>query len=813
MILKELNLIGFGKFKNKTIKLEEGLNIIYGENEAGKSTIHSFIEGMFFGFLRPNVKSALYNEEHSKYDPWNKGRYAGIIRFEYENKDYRIERDFTKGNEDTKVFDEMTGKEISKSIEKGRTRISQPGVHFFGLNTRVFSNTVFIKQLQSVTDRELANDVREKLINVNTSLDDSISIDKAILDIDQYISNIGSEKAYTKPYASNLKEIEELENERKNIEINKKDYEEYLEERSNLETRINMAKKSLSILKTDLNKVEILEKKKVLKEAKDIIEEIENLKSKKEGLESFANISMKDYEKAIKLKGNIDNSSENIKNMGLELEDITRKIKTFDPDKGELENQKKLEILNEDYYLYEEYEKEEYEIKYNKDKSSKSFLQRDKKSNEDKEVRYKKLTFIFILISLIIDFVLYLNKVSTMILFIPMFIIGIIVIYSIIEEKKIHIEKDKIIDELEKKISQENLNNDRIEEIKKIYKDLLDKHKVKTKLELKNLIDNLQIEIYSKSVEERQYNELKRKKSTLEDKIEKNKESMNINKKILDEIFSNNKCKDLREFSLGLDNKKIYEESIEEIDHKGQLLEKVLGNYTIEELSIETNNKDLDMAYILETNKETIMDEIDNKKNEISKFISDLRTIEEKIRRLDEQVSRIVEIEEETHKKIEYKKILDDKLLALNLAKSTIKQLSEEIHTEFAPSINKKLSKIVEKITSGKYNKVRVSEDLDINLENPNTDEIINIEGLSGGTIDQLYFALRFGIIDEITEKILPLFLDDCFIQYDEKRLKNVLEYLTNNIIDRQVLLFTCHKREKKVLEELGIKFNSISLT
>lgn len=741
MILKELNLIGFGKFKNKTIKLEEGLNIIYGENEAGKSTIHSFIEGMFFGFLRPNVKSALYNEEHSKYDPWNKGRYAGIIRFEYENKDYRIERDFTKGNEDTKVFDEMTGKEISKSIEKGRTRISQPGIHFFGLNTRVFLNTVFIKQLQSVTDRGLANDVREKLINVNTSLDDSISIDKAILDIDQYIFNIGSEKAYTKPYASNLKEIEELENERKNIEINKKDYEEYLEERSNLETRINMAKKSLPILKTDLNKVEILEKKKVLKETEDIIEEIE------------------------------------------------------------------------DYYLYEEYEKEEYEIKYNKDKSSKSFLQRDKKLNEDKEVRYKKLTFIFILISLIIDFVLYLNKVSTMILFIPMFIIGIIVIYSIIEEKKIHIEKDKIIDELEKIISQENLNNDRIEEIKKIYKDLLDKHKVKTKLELKNLIDKLQIEIHSKSVKERQYNELKRKKSTLEDKIEKSKENMNTNKKTLDEMFSNNKCKDLREFSLGLDNKKIYEESIEEIDHKGQLLEKVLGNYTMEELSIETNDKDLDMGYILETNKETIMDEIDNKKNEISEFRLNLLTIEEKIRRLDEKVSRIVEIEEETHKKIEYKKILDDKLLALNLAKSTIKQLSEEIHTEFAPSINKKLSKIVEKITSGKYNKVRVSEDLDINLENPNTDEIINIEGLSGGTIDQLYFALRFGIIDEITGKNFPLFLDDCFIQYDEKRLKNVLEYLTNNIIDRQVLLFTCHKREKKVLEELGIKFNSISLT
>ncbi len=51
MILKELRLISFGKFQNKTICLEEGLNIIYGENESGKTTIHNFIDGMFYGFF------------------------------------------------------------------------------------------------------------------------------------------------------------------------------------------------------------------------------------------------------------------------------------------------------------------------------------------------------------------------------------------------------------------------------------------------------------------------------------------------------------------------------------------------------------------------------------------------------------------------------------------------------------------------------------------------------------------------------------------------------------------------------------------
>lgn len=57
MKIDELNLISFGKFKNTIFKLEDGLNIFYGENEAGKTTIHNFIEGMYYGFQKPNVSS------------------------------------------------------------------------------------------------------------------------------------------------------------------------------------------------------------------------------------------------------------------------------------------------------------------------------------------------------------------------------------------------------------------------------------------------------------------------------------------------------------------------------------------------------------------------------------------------------------------------------------------------------------------------------------------------------------------------------------------------------------------------------------
>ena len=52
MIIKQLNLDHFGKFHDREIHLEKGINIVYGANESGKSTVHSFIQCMLFGTER-----------------------------------------------------------------------------------------------------------------------------------------------------------------------------------------------------------------------------------------------------------------------------------------------------------------------------------------------------------------------------------------------------------------------------------------------------------------------------------------------------------------------------------------------------------------------------------------------------------------------------------------------------------------------------------------------------------------------------------------------------------------------------------------
>ena len=74
----DLYIKGFGKFHDTFVSFEDGLNLVYGKNEAGKSTIHTFIRGMLFGIERQRGRAAK-NDLYSKYEPWKgSGTYEGM---------------------------------------------------------------------------------------------------------------------------------------------------------------------------------------------------------------------------------------------------------------------------------------------------------------------------------------------------------------------------------------------------------------------------------------------------------------------------------------------------------------------------------------------------------------------------------------------------------------------------------------------------------------------------------------------------------------------------------------------------------------
>ena len=112
MEILNLKVNNFGKLSNKEIELKKGINIIYGENESGKSTLLKFIMGMFYGLSKNKNKKFI--SDYEKYMPWNGGEFSGKITYKLDNNQkYEVFREFKKKNPN--IFNENL-EDISKEF-------------------------------------------------------------------------------------------------------------------------------------------------------------------------------------------------------------------------------------------------------------------------------------------------------------------------------------------------------------------------------------------------------------------------------------------------------------------------------------------------------------------------------------------------------------------------------------------------------------------------------------------------------------------------------------------------------------------------
>lgn len=716
MLIKELNLIGFGKFNNKIIKLDKGINLIYGNNEDGKSTIHSFIEGMFYGFLKPYVKSTRYWDDHGKYEPWNSDRYAGIIVFEYKGIDYRIERTFTKNKEDTKVFIENTGEDITSKIDNGlNSKVLQPGIHFFGLSSVEYSNTASIKQLSSKTDVNLASEVSDKLINLNTSLDEEISIKNAINALNLSIKEIGTERALTSNYGKLSNELKTLLDEREEINSIKHEYEELLDESKSLGLRIDCLQRKLEKYKDTLSIIQYNEKKDRYDKAINIQKSLDDLQLKISKLEKYSTLSIEDYRIA--------------QNKLNEINILTSKIEDLNIQINELES------AVENYMFMTSIDQ--------------------KKRNKDK--KYKSIRNILVVVYIVLMYV-FVSKTLLNIIAVFQFLLLLIIYLSY----KIYYRDKEYIFVIEDRERQVKDNKDKV-----------------------NTLKNRLIEL-SANVKELS--------------------------KEYDSILKLNSSNNLEEFYLNLEKKKAYYDALKEDSNKKELMKQILRSSSIKELELDISQA-VEFNITVIERKDVVQEKIEKHTSEITELKIMKKGVEERLNILIPKVSRLVEVEEKIQRCEDTLLELDIKKKSLELAMSTIIDLSKNIQNRFAPQINIEVGKLLEKITRGKYAGVRIDDKLNIDVVDPDSNELIDVKSLSAGTFDQLYFSLRFGIINSITTNSIPLILDDCFTQYDDYRLRNILGLLIDISENRQIIMFTCHNREADILKDLMTDFNKIALS
>ena len=151
----------------------------------------------------------------------------------------------------------------------------------------------------------------------------------------------------------------------------------------------------------------------------------------------------------------------------------------------------------------------------------------------------------------------------------------------------------------------------------------------------------------------------------------------------------------------------------------------------------------------------------------------------------------------------------DMEITAIEFAKNRIMEISAIRKEEVFEKLLEKTSGILKEITKGEYQKLILEENEEPVVWDGN--RTVKLFQLSAGTVDQVYLALRIGLQDLFFEdETLPLLYDDAFVYFDDKRLERLLMYL--NGLGRQVLLFSCHKRELRILEKHQIPYGKILL-
>ena len=127
MKIDELKVNGFGKLKDKEIKLEDGINIVYGENESGKSSMLKFISGMLYGVSKN--KNGKEISDFDRFKPWSNDVFSGKIKYTLDNSEsFEVYREFKKKN--PIIYNEKQ-EDISNKFQMDKTK----GIDFFAEQT------------------------------------------------------------------------------------------------------------------------------------------------------------------------------------------------------------------------------------------------------------------------------------------------------------------------------------------------------------------------------------------------------------------------------------------------------------------------------------------------------------------------------------------------------------------------------------------------------------------------------------------------------------------------------------------------------
>lgn len=900
MRIRKVNIIAFGGLKNKIIEFDDGINVIYGENEAGKSTIQAFIKVWLYGFNNSRGKDLKINER-LRYMPSSEEKIRGELFIEVEGKIYIIKRTFgkTKKEDTSVIINSLTGEEVNE------IDTDEPGKYFLNINRSTFTKTLFIGQLGSEISKDKDEEIIDKVLNSLGVSEGDVTVDRAFTKLENYkkqLSNIRKTGLLDK-----LKEKRSLllseRYERYNLSEKNLENEEGLLRLIKEREEINKSIEDLETYKKYLKKIKLkkeyeeiisyLRKKEQLEKEEESIRnlltynnkeiELSTIDSVKEDYSMYLKVlELKEKDK-LKLDSKLDELkrleepfekyryieelgegiSKELLQLKLEQDSLKEKIdinKNIDAEIYSLKNKEKSakEYIGNAYKIKDIKEEVSKQLEIYEEKlKSLKFCMENRKNNKLNN-KYIKIALsllagilsVLALVSGVFAIKLTLFTVATMCILLLFFSnklvllkeksyinslkkdiekielkleeynkqVGVIDFGQLIRCLKLYDEYLIIKDNVERKIKEKYNQKEllKLEEADKKFNSNKEKIDNYLRISKRDNIDNLIEDI-------NRFEEMNKNCIALRHEIKSIEEAINefnnqielkkneVTEKLIEIGLENNSILELEEKLNELKEKVKQKDDISKrlfsIDEAYSALIKGKNIEEIKEKAKEILNIDFEMDYKKEEEVDEAIKIKSNRLIQVEKEVKDLKNEIDSIlknkRSIPEIEDEILLIESDINEE-------EKNLKAVELAKEILNKSYNGLRDDFGPVLNKKVMSLFKEFTDNKYSNVLVSDNYEMKVICKN--EILSSKLLSNGANDQLYLALRIAFIEMIfSNKNVTLYLDDAFTQYDDNRIKNILDYLAyENFI--QILIFTCQNREESYLKEKGINHNYISL-
>ena len=776
MRIDELHIYGFGKFKDYRLNFTDNFNLIYGENENGKTTISEFIKMMFYG-NRPR-NNDVFTNPRTKYRPLDGGIMAGSITFFHDGTRYRLEREFKGSNATDKIT--LHNLDLGESTTiSGKDEI---GEKFFSLNFGAFEKSVFIaNSVGFSSDPDADGSINARLSNMNTTGDEDVSfeaVEKRITSaMEEIKTKTGRGGALVKLDAL-LAALNEEAAEQKTL----------AEKRDALSAEIEKAEQEALLLydkkKTCFEELKKAERSEIKTKLKEFIEIAENYEKQEKAI-TLTNgiVADKDYCEKLDLAiKNYERTAEKCDMLSLEVERLTNDISVLEQSANASDDTASLnEQLQHTLSSTELLERE-------KDRLELENLQ----LNEKIKLAKPRTNVTLLIIGCILSVASIIGGLAFSTYIFSGALIGII-LFILSFVLKVKPNTEMLQSEL-KKIELQ-LNNTQ--------KQIINEKQKSQALNLK--INELTVKAQTgKSLLDEKKNQAIEKRTLLlslqNDSATNLKELFAISgmlKNVSDIDGARVLLNDTREGIEELSRLKVAAEYAAKGINCKNLLEarEKLATIPLSDIAPEAS-----LEQLRDTLKQ-ITDEHTEISHKLAALKAEARTAFTGLRVPAEFDNQRKELLEQISEQTEY---YED----LTLALEGLTAAFGEIRRSFSGVLENRALELLSGITSGKYNSINVSKNFDITVSERDSFGSHGLEYLSKGAMHQAYFSLRLALSELLGKEAggLPIILDDAFSQYDDARLLKALEFLHNYSANEQVIFFTCHNDCKSAAQNVGAK-------